>query len=106
MGDLRVGMGQPYKVRFRVLASADFDPMVVTNPIIKVTKSNGTTLEWTATVENRSSAGVDAVYALNANGLDLDVPRTWRFWVQWSAPSVTPGPRTSVWTEYVKPQTA
>lgn len=99
---LRVGMGDSYGLRPVVLRGPDFDPEAVTGVVFHVTKptsSGGTaSVQWTGSIGDRSAASVQALYAFNANGLDLDYPGTWRVWLQWTVPGETPGPRTEVGT--------
>lgn len=91
-------MGSYYGLRLTALASPDFDPMVVTGAIFKVTKPGGTTVSWTGTVDTQSSSSVRAVYAFAPTGLDLDMPGTWRVWVQWTVAGGGLGPRTETVT--------
>ena len=97
---LRVGMGDSYGLRPIVLASADFDPTAVTGVTFMITKPNalGTTtaVEWTGAIGTQSAASVQALYAFDIAGTDLDYPGTWRVWLQWTVPGETPGPRSEV----------
>ncbi len=91
---LRIGMGNSYGLRLTVFAAPSFDPSTVTGATIKVTKPNGTKIEWAATLDDQSALSVQARYDLAATGLDIDMVGTWRAWVQWTVPGQTPGPRT------------
>ncbi len=93
---LRVGMGDSYGIRATVLASADFDPSAPTGGTFKVTKTDGTTVNWTGVIASQSSTAIELTYAFNASGADLDQIGTWTFWIQWTVPGETPGPRTEV----------
>lgn len=93
---LRVGMGDSYGVRATVHASADFDPSAPTGGTFKITKPDDTTVNWTGVIAAQSSTSIELTYAFNANGLDLDQIGTWTFWIQWTVPGETPGPRTEV----------
>jgi hypothetical protein len=100
---LRVGMGQPYGVRPVQLATTDFDPMAVTGVVFHITKPTAvagvtTTVAWTGTIGTQSTVSVQALYALNSDGSDLDFPGTWSCWLQWTVPGQTPGPRSEVFT--------
>lgn len=97
---LRVGMGDSYGLRPVVLRSDDFDPESVTGVTFMITKptaGGGTAqVEWTGAIGEQSAASVQALYAFNADGSDLDYPGTWRVWLQWTVPGESPGPRTEV----------
>ena len=93
---LRVGMGDSYGIRATVLASADFDPMAPTGGVFKITKHDGTTVNWTGVIATQSALSIELTYAFNVSGLDLDQAGTWSFWIQWTVPGETPGPRTEV----------
>lgn len=98
---LRVGMGDSYGLRPVVLANDDFDPTSVTGATFMVTKptASGTAnVEWTGSIGTQSAASVQALYAFNADGNDLDYPGTWRAWIQWTVPGESPGPRSEVFT--------
>ena len=97
---LRVGMGDSYGLRPVVLASEDFLPNAVTGVTFMVTKptaGGGTAqVQWTGTIGTQSALSVQALYAFNADGSDLDYPGTWKVWLQWTVPGESPGPRTEV----------
>lgn len=98
MSRLRIGMGQPYVLRATVAAGPDFDPTAVTGATFYLTKPSGTVVTKTGAVDAADAASATAIYRLAANGLDLDEAGLWRFWVQWTVPAQTPGPRTEVST--------
>lgn len=89
-------MGDSYGLRVTVLASPDFAPATVTGATFKVTKPNGTLVDWTATLATQSAASVQARYSFASSGLDLDAVGTWRVWIQWTVAGQTPGPRSEV----------
>lgn len=93
---LRVGMGDSYGLRPVVLASPDFNPLLVTGVTFRVTKPSGTTVSWVGTIGTKTAASVQALYAFDGAGTDLDAPGTWRFWLQWTVPGEVPGPRSEV----------
>ena len=100
---LRVGMGDSYGLRPVVLASDDFDPTAVTGVVFNITKPTAvagvtTTVQWTGSLGTQSALSVQALYAFDVDGLDLDYPGTWRCWLQWTVPGETPGPRSEVFT--------
>ena len=94
MAKLRVGMGDSYGLRFTVLASPDFDPTLVTGATFKVTRPDGSSVDWTGGLLSQTSASVQAYYAFNVSGLDLNQVGKWIAWVQWTQPGKTPGPRS------------
>ncbi len=98
---LRVGMGDSYGLRFIVLASDDFLPTEVTGAVFHITKPtavSGVTedVEWTGSIGTQSAQYVEALYAFDADGDDLDIAGTYLAWVQWTVPGETPGPRSEV----------
>lgn len=93
---LRIGMGDSYGLRATVLANDDFDPTAPTGGVFKITKHDGTTVNWTGAITAQSALSIELTYTFNASGLDLDQAGTWRFWIQWTVPGETPGPRTEV----------
>lgn len=92
-------MGDSYGLRETVLKGPDFDPAAVTGGTFRITKPSAAgevSVQWPISLGTQSSASVQALYAFNANGTDLDFPGTWRAWIQWTVPGETPGPRTEV----------
>ncbi len=90
---LRIGMGNRYGVRVTVAMSTDFDPTLPDGAILKVTKPDGTTIDWVGVIENQSSSSATAFYQFNADCSDLDQDGLWRVWVQWTEADV-PGARS------------
>ncbi len=82
---LRIGMGDHYGVRVTVPSGDYFNPLEPDGAILKITKPDGSTVDWTAAIEAQTSASVTAYYRFNADGSDLDVDGTWLVWVQWTA---------------------
>lgn len=91
-------MGDSYGLRFIVLRATDFDPTAVTGGTFKVTKPDDTTVEWPVSLGAQSTLSVEALYAFNADGSDLDAAGRWHAWIQWTVPGETPGPRSEVAT--------
>jgi hypothetical protein len=95
---LRVGMGDRYGISLTVPRNADFDPSAVTGAVMKVTKPGGTAdaVSWTAAITAQDADSATIRYAFSSTGLDLDVPGTWKAWIQWTEPGFTIGPRSEV----------
>jgi len=85
---LYVGMGPPNTIRLDVSKATDdtdFVPGDVTGASIEVTRSDGTTASWTASVSNVTSTGLRVSYVLATS--DVTVSGPMRVWVKLLVPS-------------------
>lgn len=98
---LRVGMGQPYGVRCTTPASDDFLPGVPTGAFFVMTKPNGTTVQWPASIESQSADAIAIVYLLSLG--DLDISGQWSGYAQYLVAGEVPGPRSEPFQFFVKP---
>lgn len=106
---LRVGMGQPYPVKCKVLAGPGLDPTLPTGAEFVITKPDGiTVVRWPATILSQDATQISVFYFLAAAVPpgelgDLDVAGPWSGWVQFTVAGEAPGPRGEPFTFIVKP---
>lgn len=77
-----IGMGAPYVLQATALATPEFDPTDVVSSVFHVTKPDGTTVDWTATVATASAASIVVQQPLTG-GL-CDQTGVWRFWTEFT----------------------
>lgn len=82
---LVVGMGPGYSIAATVAASADFAPLVVTNPRLVVLKPGGERAQWAGTIEAATSGSVSTRFAF-PNAEEPSIAGQWKAYVLFDAP--------------------
>lgn len=91
-------MGDSYGLRVTVPSSTDFDPTAPTAVDFKITKPDGTALTWAGVIASQGVGSLEATYAFNADGDDLNAVGTWKAWLQFTVAGESPGPRSEVFS--------
>lgn len=94
-------MGDSYGLRVAVPSAEGFAPETVTGVTFMITKPTSPTatrVEWPGTLDAQSESSVTADVRFEPDGSSLDVVGEWRFWLQFTTPGESPGPRTEVTT--------